>query len=467
MICGFHGCQHHVERRGICGDRACPANRGGVSSKPVTATGADPSPSPFDARPPARIREHWPGLATAMSVRDQLPSDYLAVLPSPIRDRDFPLPSDLVNQLSSADSAVHHLSSHAGAPDIDALASVMLRGEAVASSRIEGITASHRKVAETSLGLRTSPRAQRTHANLRTLQRVMEELTTSSTVTVDMLCNANLELLRETKFGPRGSIGTAGTMRQHPMWVGPHQSPRNADFIGPPCDHVPGLMDDLADFVSRADLPRLIQAGLAHAQFESIHPFIDGNGRVGRSLMQAVLRSRGVDVPVPISAALLANRDGYIAGLTAFQQYGDHITWLRTFLASVHAAATQAVGLADRIGQLTSDWRAADGVPRRRSHARHLLDFLVRYPVLDTATAARLLNVDTRQARRALDRLVDAGILRTTGGRSRIWRTQEVIELLDDFHDRLRFAARPYTQADADAGIPHPQGDLDATRPVE
>jgi Fic family protein len=195
-------------------------------------------------------------------------------------------------------------------------------------------------------------------------------------------------------------------------------------------------MADLERFLARDDLPALLQAGIAHAQFETIHPFIDGNGRIGRALIHGVLRRRDASsrVPVPISAALLADRDGYLAGLTAYQQYGDLHTWLRRFAASCSEAAYAGQRLGDQLADLEQRWRTRPGTPRRGSHPRQLLDHLIAYPVVNAAVTAQLLDTDSRQARRALDRLTELGVLQVSGGqRNRTWRAHELLELLEEF----------------------------------
>jgi Fic family protein len=144
-------------------------------------------------------------------------------------------------------------------------------------------------------------------------------------------------------------------------------------------------MADLEQFLTRTVMPAVVQAGIAHAQFETIHPFVDGNGRVGRALIHAVLRHRAlsVKVPVPISAALLADRDGYLAALTAYQQHADVRTWLMRFAEACTAAACHGQELGDRLEELDMSRRGRDNAPRRGSHPHRLLDHLIAYPVLN------------------------------------------------------------------------------------
>ena len=142
-----------------------------------------------------------------------------------------------------------------------------------------------------------------------------------------------------------------GLLREDQNWIGgAASSPRNAEFIPPPHELVPELLDDLCAFANREDIPAVIQAAIAHAQFETIHPFHDGNGRVGRALILAIIRRRRIApryLP-PFSLALAGEADRYVAGLTSWRN-SDEEDWFTVFIDAVYRAATGARGFAGRI----------------------------------------------------------------------------------------------------------------------
>jgi Fic family protein len=151
---------------------------------------------------------------------------------------------------------------------------------------------------------------------------------------------------------------------------------------------VKDLMEDLVAFMNRADLPPVDQAATAHAQFEAIHPFADGNGRVGRALIHVVLRHRGLApryVP-PVSLVLAADAKAYVAGLTAFRE--DHAAeWILLFARAIDRAAAKGSELALRLADLQGRWRARAGRPRRHSSAEALIVDLPAHPIVTVATA--------------------------------------------------------------------------------
>ena len=151
----------------------------------------------------------------------------------------------------------------------------------------------------------------------------------------------------------------------------------------PPEDLVLPLLEDLVAFVARDDLPAVAQAAVAHAQFETIHPFIDGNGRVGRALIHVVLRRRGVAarfVP-PVSIVLAARPTAYVEGLTAFRE-GRVAEWIGSFSEAAGRAAAASIELADQVAALQGEWRERAGRPRAGSAASKLIALLPALPVL-------------------------------------------------------------------------------------
>jgi Fic family protein len=445
VTCGFMGCGHQVRRRGECGARSCPRNAGRRYLKDADApfddqhADADPLSDGGTGRldavtcmPPEEVREQWHGrVERTDAMQDKLQFHYTAIIPQAIGHVSRFCVGEPETYADAA-AAVERLQTLPNPDDLRAVAPVILRSEAMASSRLEGISASHRRVAEASLGLASGSSADEIVRNLRILDLVQQHLS-GPTFGVAQLQEANRELLAGTPNEWDGTPERAGVPRAKTMWVGRHYSPRSADFVAPPASEVPRLLDDLDAFLRRDDVPALVQAGIAHAQFLTIHPFVDGNGRTGRSLIQAVLRRHGVAVPVPISAAMLRNRDRYIAGLTAYQQHGDIDAWMTSFCASAAEGAEAGVELAADLAGLRARWAARADAPRAKSHPRKLVGVLLGRPVLTSAAAAAALGTDERQARRALERLEQMEILVRSSGRQTTWRAPAVLDLLDAF----------------------------------
>jgi Fic family protein len=226
-------------------------------------------------------------------------------------------------------------------------------------------------------------------------------------------------------------------VRQVQNWIGgSHPNPRGAAFIPPPPEDVARLLSDLCDFCARDDLPTIAQAAVAHVQFETIHPYFDGNGRVGRVLVQVILRRRGLARTVlpPVSLVLAGAGERYIDGLTAFRR-GDAEAWLAFFVESAFRAARAGEELADGVRALQDEWIARAGHPRRDSAASTLVQRLPEEPIVDLAAARRLTGASAQATLGGIDRLVGAGVLHELSGRrrGRLWESAGLFALLDRF----------------------------------
>ncbi|WP_426985920.1 Fic family protein [Pseudarthrobacter sp. Y6] len=199
-------------------------------------------------------------------------------------------------------------------------------------------------------------------------------------------------------------------------------------------------MDDLFAFVNRVDLPVLVHTAIAHAQFETIHPFLDGNGRVGRALIQSMLRGGQLtrNVAVPVSAGLLHNTSQYFDSLGSYRS-GDIAPVVRSIAEASFAAVHNGRILVDDLEIVQVEWRGRISA-RRDSAAHRLVDVLLRQPVMGAAAAAAQLGISTVNAQVAIDRLVDANILTqiTDGRRNRIWLAKDVVQVLDEFAARAK-----------------------------
>ena len=205
---------------------------------------------------------------------------------------------------------------------------------------------------------------------------------------------------------------------------------------------VPGLLEDLVDYCNRTDVDAVTQAAVAHAQFESIHPFADGNGRLGRVLIAWVI-SRRLDVPVPPPLSVFIARDagGYLSGLTLYR-LGQGAAWVRWFAATLERSAIAAASLVEGIEALLADWRRRAGhdsgrATRAGATLWRLLELLPAYPVVSIALVARECGVTDEAARHALHRAAQLGVLEPAplrvaarGRPTQWWVASEVLELV-------------------------------------
>ena len=356
-----------------------------------------------------------------------------AYLPGPIAALELRLSAAVAAEIERAAVAVSELQLEASLTGLEAASRQLLRSEALASSRIEGLEMDHERIATALAGAeRPDEVARSVIANIEAMERAVALAVEPRPFSVaDLLAihDTLMVLPRERRY--------AGEPRHQQNWIGRSGlSPRDAEFIPPPEDLVPGLLDDLAAFVGRTDISPVARAAIAHAQLETILPFVDGNGRVGRALIHVVLRRGGVAprlVP-PISVILATNRARYVDGLTAFR-VGDVESWLLLFAHVLEESAVASRSLGARLTEMRADWTAR-ARPRAGSAAERLLAALPGSPVLSVRSAAKLVGVSYPAANQGIERLEAAGILvpvREDWRRNRLWSAPEVLALLDDF----------------------------------
>jgi len=360
-----------------------------------------------------------------------------AYVPEPIRDQSFTLDSDIAAAAANAEAACRELEEEP--PELgnfEPLARQLLRAESVASSRIEGLILSHRRLAKAAFSGTHDITAQGVLGNIRALERAVE-----LGGSVEKLEGAHLEEVHRILFEGTRDEARGGRIRTEQNWIGGSAStPQHAEFVPPPPDLVPGLVEDLCEFCNRVDLPASIQAGIAHVQFESIHPFFDGNGRVVRALILIILRRRRLSrsyLP-PVSLVLASEADRYVAGLGSWRRGVDD-DWYRVFIDALYRAAAGARHFAADVAELQERWMKKAGDPRRGSGPRRLIELLPSQPVLDVKTATDLLGGSAERSRQALARLQEAGVVRqaSVGKRNRAWESVGLFDLLDRFERNL------------------------------
>lgn len=308
---------------------------------------------------------------------------------------------------------------------------VLLRSEAASSSQIEHLTASARSILTAEAGGKGGRNASDVVANTRAMVTAIDG---GGAVSAQLILRMHAVLMAEQ---PRH---TPGEWRSEPVWIGTRSdSPLGAEYVAPPASEVPALVDDLSALAARRDLDPLVQTALVHAQFETIHPFTDGNGRTGRALAQSMLRDLGVtrSVAVPVSAGLLADVAGYHRALTAYR-VGQIDPIIESFALAASRAVANARALVTELDEIRAAW-AERLVARRSSNAWRLLDVLVSRPVLSATQAATALGVSRPNVYPPLRQLSDAGIVQSnrehTLGES-LWRADDVLHALDRFADR-------------------------------
>ncbi len=249
-----------------------------------------------------------------------------------------------------------------------------------------------------------------------------------------------------------GRLGEhAGRLRTEQNWIGGSSfNPFGAAYVPPPPELVPELVADLLAFCNSDDLPAVAQAAIAHAQFETIHPFADGNGRTGRALIHLILRRRGLarHVTPPVSLILATWTQSYLDGLVRFRHLGSPESpeagegvdlWVGRFAAACTRATADAVLFEQRAAELERSWRERLTTVRAGSTADLLLRRLIGAPILTASRAATLLDRSFPAVNGAIERLVQAGILRqvTVGRRGRVFESPEVIAAFTDLERQL------------------------------
>ena len=381
----------------------------------------------------------WTPAAAGARKSERSPRRYRAWVPAPVADYEPALGTATAALCERAGAEVRQLNADPAALlALEGLGRQLLRSEALASSQIEGLSVSHRKLAEAELADRANYRAREIVGTVRAMERALATAAYEAPFTVEVIEAIHREI---AVVPPLDKI--AGQIRDEPSWIG-GTDPSRAEYVGPPGKQVRPLLDDLCHFVAREDISPVAQAAIAHAQFETIHPFGDGNGRVGRCLIQAIFRRRGLApsyVP-PISIVLGARKDVYISGIEAFRS-GDIDSWIGYFARATETAAMRAREFAEEVGALQGDWRALLAPVRADSAALPLIDLLPRFPIVTAATAEGQIGRSRRATLTGLERLADAGILTRHRNQKKgdSWEAKELFALVDQFEMAIRQGA--------------------------
>lgn len=361
---------------------------------------------------------------------------YRASVPSRIADLRLQLSVDVLAEAEDAVAEIVRFDAEISrslpgpTADLAPLDAVLLRTESASSSQIEHITAGATALALATLGEKTRPNAALVAANVRAMNAAVA-------LADDLDERALLAAHRALMDGQPSAC--PGEYRTVQAWIGGSApTPHTASFVPPHPERIAAGMADLFAYLHRTDVPVLVHAAVAHAQFETIHPFVDGNGRTGRVLVHALLHRAGTmsRITVPISAGLLTDTQGYFDALTAFRE-GDAAPIVRSFAHAALAAAGNGRRLVAGLEAAHARWSEAL-TARRDAAVWRALSLVIAQPAVTVEHVRSALGVSRPAAQRAVDQLVEAHILQpaTSQRRNRVWLATEVLAHLDEFAAR-------------------------------
>jgi Fic family protein len=390
------------------------------------------------------LRRRWQSsLDAGLSRRDRQGCEYEAYVPDHLTGRRFRLDGDVAADVADAERAITQLNATAVAlADTEALARLLLRAESVASSYIEGLVVGGRRLlraeaarAAGEAGIDVT--ADEVLGNIDAMTWAMQTLAAADAITVEGLLTVHERLVSRTRLSEHG-----GRIREVQNWIGGSSfNPCSAAFVPPPPEYVEGLLEDLCTFANDDSLPPVAQAAITHAQFETIHPFIDGNGRTGRALIHVIFRRREIvpRIVPPVSLVLATWSRSYIDGLTVTRYRGrpdsadahDGMNrWIARFAAACRRAVDDATAFESKVQRIRERWRSALGRTRAGSAVERLLAVLPGAPVVSITSAADLISRSFQATNEAMRRLEAADIVRqvNVGRRNRAFEARAIID---------------------------------------
>ncbi len=359
-------------------------------------------------------------------------ASYRSFRPSPLPP-ELELNSDLIRLLVAANRVLAILNTAASLiPDTNLFVSMYVRKEALMTSQIEGTQCTLDDILDPDLDANTNLDVSDVVNYFSAANYAIQRLHTLH------LCN---RLLRETHErlmeGVRGQEKNPGEFRRSQNWIGPSGSTlKNARYIPPNVDDMTAAMSDLERYINKSEeYDPLVRCALIHYQFETIHPFLDGNGRIGRLLILLYLMQQGLlDHPVLyVSYFLKKNQIEYYDRISEVRRSGNYEQWVRFFLEAVQSAAEEALDSIQRLSSLHE--RNLSLLPetnRSVDHTRRLFEYLEQHPIIDIKRAAVDLAVSYNTISSATRKLIDCGILHetTNAARNRVFAYQQYLDIL-------------------------------------
>lgn len=361
------------------------------------------------------VTRRWqPTVTSGLKKADLISGEYQSFVPNQLRGTQISLSDEVLAFALAAQQAAVRADEAVGTEGVF-LNHMLIRSESIASSRIEGYRISPKRLAVADITGLERESALEVIANVRATELAIEALATKEQLTVDDLVDLQHTIAPDLDRG----------IRTIQNWIGGSSySPLFAAYVPPPPELVPELLADLVEYVNESAHPGILKAAIAHAQFETIHPFIDGNGRTGRALIHTILRRDDVlrHALIPISAVFSTGQNSYIEGLAAYRKdSAGRETWVRSFAAATALAAEATIHLHKRVEVLNEAlltrlfaWRKGQGLtprPRPGSTVLRLLESLASTPVTTTKRVAHEFGVSSVAAENALNELAAAGIV--------------------------------------------------------
>ncbi|WP_166980006.1 Fic family protein [Paramicrobacterium fandaimingii] len=409
----------------------------------------DRLPGEIRISPLSRETRQWrprnPGIFSHAEVKRQTGTYESAVTPA-IHEWTPELSGEDATNIEEAALALADFDRHAltrlgqNNPALGPMAAILLRTESASSSQIELLTTSAKQLALAEIEEGDKANALSVVGNVRAMEAALR---LSGVLDSDSIRSMHRELMAHDHL----FRDEAGTYRQELVWIGNRDNagPIGAEFIAPQHTRVSSAIDDLIRFMQRTDIPVLVHIAVAHAQFETIHPFSNGNGRTGRALAQALLRNKGMatHTTVPISGGLLTDTRTYFAALSAYRN-GDAGPIVRRFADASRFAAVTGRRLVDNLhDQLEGDRATLAGL-RPQSVAWRVLPLLIGQPIVNTKYLMNALHVSDMSILRALSVLTERGIVveRTGQSRNRVWQHNGILGVLDEYANDARRTAQ-------------------------
>jgi Fic family protein len=398
------------------------------------------------------IHRHWSANESGFTRKERLGCDYDAYVPDALIGRSFSFDGDVAASVAEAETAILQLNESATTLiNTEALARILLRAEAIASSRIEGLVVGARRLLHEQLNSETEKKstdvtAMEIISNIDAMSIAIDAVGAGDSITLNQILEFHERLLEGTRLDHHG-----GQLRHVQNWIGGTEyNPCAAEYVPPPPELVSELMEDLIEFCSDDILSPVAQASIAHAQFETIHPFVDGNGRTGRALIHMILRRRGLAqrVLTPVSLILATWPKAYVNGLDGYRYQGPLTSnlahqginaWVSQFSTACVRACSDATSFEARASTIEGEWRKKVGKVRANSATDLLLKTLPGAPVVSVSGVANLINRSFPATNNAINTLVGAGILEqvTVGSRNRVYEAPDIIAAFADFERQL------------------------------
>lgn len=367
-------------------------------------------------------------IGLSKTARRKIGSTYRAAVPLTISGLSLSFSQDINDRIVDITTMLTRFDAEQRARGYD-LPALLLRSESAASSQIENLISSVRNVAIAEISDQAPKNAQLVSGNIAAMKRA---LLTDGDLDIDSILAIHRVLINRCgqTFG--------GALRDEQVWVGGSAfSPHEALYVPPRAERIPAYLDDLVAFARRADVGPIAKAAIFHAQFETVHPFIDGNGRCGRAIVHKMLKDEGLlgQTTLPVSAGLLHNIDGYMASLDAYHD-GDYEAPVIQLLDALEIACVVGKMAARRLDDVIEMW-SSTLTQRKGSSIYRLIDVLVEQPVVNRSYLADRLQVTTRAASSLISTACEHGMLRpvSKSQRATFYQSDDVIEVLEDISD--------------------------------